>query len=399
MEQERCGSNDACKSAEPFPPSPAVFGLSPHVTRLGSRNSDMLGGRRHIKSEAVAMLQMTKQADQSISNFNPHTDSIITLNMTSFIKKVAIVGASGNMGSHTINELLRLGNHEVTALTRKGSNLSVPPAVNIIEVDYDDISNLTEALKGQDFLMITLSVTAPDHIHSNLVSAAGAAGIKYVMPNAYGFDFTNPDVVADIPVASKVYSYFPQIEELGMSHFSLVCSFWYEWSLGIGDLYGIDIREKKATFFDDGKTVINTSTWEQCGRAVAKILSLPVEGGDNSLEAYKNKSFYISSFRVSQRDMLDSVHRVLGTSDADWEIGYQPSKERYAKGMEAMKTGDRTAFAKAMYSRVFYPDGSGDYQSRRGLDNEVLGLPTEELDEATKRTVELVETGWNPFGQ
>ncbi|THX22627.1 NAD(P)-binding protein [Aureobasidium pullulans] len=318
--------------------------------------------------------------------------------MPSFLKKVAIVGASGNMGKHTITELLKT-DIQITALTRQGSNLSVPNGVSIKEVNYDDISSITTALEGQDFLMITLSVITPPGVHSNLVQAAAKAGIKYIMPNAYGFDFHNKALISDIDVASRFSKYSSEIEGLGMSHFSLVCSFWYEWSLGIGVLYGIDIREKKATFFDDGNTRINTSTWQQCGRAVAKILSLPIDGEGETLESWKNKSFYISSFRVNQREMLDSVHRVMGTEDKDWEISYEPTKKRYTQAVEDMKTGDRNAFAKAMYARVFFPDGSGDYESRRGLDNEILDLPTEELDEATKATVDLVESGWNPFGQ
>lgn len=52
-----------------------------------------------------------------------------------------------------------------------------------------------------------------------------------------------------------------------------------------------------------------------------------------------------------------------------------------------------------MYARVFYPDGSGDYESSKGLDNEALGLPHEDLDEATKRAVEMVNSGWNPYGR
>lgn len=51
-----------------------------------------------------------------------------------------------------------------------------------------------------------------------------------------------------------------------------------------------------------------------------------------------------------------------------------------------------------MYARVFYPDDSGDYETSKGLDNESLNLPDEDLDEATKRTVELVNSGWNPYG-
>jgi hypothetical protein len=178
----------------------------------------------------------------------------------------------------------------------------------------------------------------------------------------------------------------------------------YEWSLGLGEpCFGIDIKTKKATFFDDGNTKINTTTWEQCGTALAGLLSLkelPEDENDKSatVSSWKNKPFYISSFLVSQREMLDSVHRVMGTTDADWEITFEKSDERYAKGLADLKQGQRLGFARAMYSRNFYPNGDGDYESRRGLDNEKIGLQKGDLDTATKKTIELVGTGWNPFG-
>jgi hypothetical protein len=50
-----------------------------------------------------------------------------------------------------------------------------------------------------------------------------------------------------------------------------------------------------------------------------------------------------------------------------------------------------------MYARVFYPDDSGDYETTHGLDNEVLGLPSEDFDAATRKTIEMVNSGWNPF--
>ncbi|CAD0113025.1 unnamed protein product [Aureobasidium uvarum] len=317
------------------------------------------------------------------------------------------------MAKHTIDELLKSNSHSITALTRKGRNLSLPSSVTVIEVDYTSIEDLTAALHGQDFLMITLSVTAPPYIQSNLVSAAAAAGIKYVMPNAYGFNFNSAALIQDIPVAGMAQQTFSQIETLGMQHFSLVCNFWYEWSLGVGALYGIDIKDKTATFFDDGETVINTSTWKQCGKAVAKILSLPL----GELQKYANSSFYVSSFRISQREMLDSVHRVLGTSDEDWKIDYETTKHRYEQGNESAANGNPMGFAQgnlfflflflpgrrltletiAMYARVFFPDGSGDYEHNRGLDNEALGLQQEDLDEATRKTIEMVQSGWNPY--
>ena len=61
----------------------------------------------------------------------------------------------------------------------------------------------------------------------------------------------------------------------------------------------------------------------------------------------------MDSFRVSQRDMLDSLNRVLGTTDADWEIKYQPSPERYQEGIAELQKGIRTGLAKAMYMMCF----------------------------------------------
>lgn len=217
------------------------------------------------------------------------------------------------------------------------------------------------------------------------------------MPNAYGFDFSNQGFMNDIPAATGSLNHCKEVEQMGASYIAMVCSFWYEWSLGLGEpLFGLDIKTKKAVFFDDGKTKINSSTWRQCGRAVAALLSLP-EHGDVSLDTWRNKQFYISSFKVSQREMLDSIHRVTGSSDVDWEISYQKSEERYKQGMQDMQKGDHMGFARAMYSRVFYPNGDGDFEARRGLDNESLGLRKEDMDEATKRTVEMVEAGYNPW--
>jgi hypothetical protein len=62
-----------------------------------------------------------------------------------------------------------------------------------------------------------------------------------------------------------------------------------------------------------------------------------------------------------------------------------------------MKGGDRIGFAKMLYARAFYP-GDGDYESKKGLHNDALGLPKEDFDEATKMAVDLVAKG-GPFAQ
>lgn len=318
---------------------------------------------------------------------------------TSPIQKVAIVGATGRIGGAFATELLKTGKHTVTALTRADSTASFPDGAVVVKVNYDDEGSIVTALKGQQFLIITLSVRAPPDLHGKIVAAAAKAGVPHIMPNVFGQDarYAAARVSADDLLVRGSIQNFTDIERTGNKPFNLVCGFWYEWSLAIGDLgFGFDIKNRKVTFYDDGNTISTVSTWDQCGRAIAALLSLPESGAQPSLVDYKERPLYINSFQISQRIILDSLHRVLGTTDADWDIGYEPTPERYARGMAQLKQGDHTGFPRALYSKAFFKGGSGDHGSRVTLDNRVLGLPVEQLDFCTKRAVDMVESGWHP---
>ena len=191
------------------------------------------------------------------------------------------------------------------------------------------------------------------------------------------------------------------LKELGKSSYVAVSTgFWYEWSLAIPASHGFNLAKKELTLFDEGEVKASTSTWPQVGRAVAALLSLPVkaEGEDKEkcLENFRNKHVYVSSFTVSQKEMLDSVLRVTGDKISDWKITKEPAKGWYAAGIAAMKAGDRMGFVRMMYTRVYYDDGSGDYEKARGLVNGVLGLPKEDIDEATRAAIQCSKDV--PFG-
>ena len=176
-----------------------------------------------------------------------------------------------------------------------------------------------------------MGARAPPEQQTKLIEAAAAANVPWVLPNEWGYDKTHPGLFDDIPLGAKHTAYTAQVEKLGKSAWiGVTCGFWYEWSLGGGPYcYGFDIPNRAVTFFDDGNTRVNTSTWPQCGRAVANLLSLKIlpddddddDDADNGsacfLSRYRNQSVYISSFNVSQREMLDSVMRVTGTTVRD----------------------------------------------------------------------------------
>ena len=304
------------------------------------------------------------------------------------IRNVAIVGAAGQQGQHIVEELLKGGKHTVTAITRDNSSATPAPGINIAKVNYGDHASLVSALRGQDALIITMAVTAPPDTSEKLVRAAAEAKVPWILPNEWGIDGTNEKLGEECMLGPPAKAIRNLIEKLRVSSWiAVACGFWYEYSLGGSkDRYGFDFQKKEVTFYDDGNTKINTSTWVQVARAVTAILSMDASALQANLQ---NKYAYVKSFHVSQKDIFERVKVVTGTNDDDWKIDYQPSSERFVEGRDEMYAGNRAAFAKMLYARCLYPNGELDIESKHGLANEMLGLPIEDLDEYTKAAIKI----------
>ncbi|GMG16375.1 unnamed protein product [Aspergillus oryzae] len=248
----------------------------------------------------------------------------------------------------------------ITALSRKDSGNKLPEGVLVAPVDYDDEATLVAALKDQQFLIITMAPTAPRDTHSKLVQAAAKAGIPYVMPNGYGGDIEDIKLGEETLLGPVAKANRDEIERLGMQWITVCCGFWYDYSLAGGEArFGFDFDKRSLTIYDDGNTKNSTSTLSQVGRAVAK------------------------------NDMFESVKRVTGTIDADWTITHEDTKKRYEDGLALMKLGNMAGFGKMLYARAFYPDHPNDLSKK--AQNDLLGLPDESLDEATKVGINMVK--------
>ncbi|KAF2646630.1 putative oxidoreductase CipA [Massarina eburnea CBS 473.64] len=308
--------------------------------------------------------------------------------MAQHIRNVAIVGATGNSGKYMVNALLAKGTFKITAISRAGS--AAPPSeVHVATVDYSDPSTLVSALKNQDALIMTMSVTAPGDTTSKLIEAAAKAGVPWILPNEFGGDTDDPVVGTDTFMGPPKIKDRRLIESLGVSNWIAVATgFWYEHSLGGPGLYGINIPKRECVLYDAGEQRIDTSTWPQVGRGVANLLSLPITSEDKntaSLEDYRNRFVFISSFTLNQREMLAAVQHVTKTTDADWKITSMPAKDKYEDGKKRLFAGDRTGFGDLLYSRTFFPgENAMLYSVTKGSDNEKLGLPKEDLEEATR---------------
>ncbi|CAF1379471.1 unnamed protein product [Adineta steineri] len=130
------------------------------------------------------------------------------------VEKVAIVGGGGQVGKFIVEELLKIGKHKITALTREDSTSKMPPGVEIKKVNYDDPSSLVEALKGQEVLIITMAVTAPKEQQTKLIEAAAAANVPWVLPNEFGGNPTEVEMQKDSFIGEGKTKYRDHIEKL-----------------------------------------------------------------------------------------------------------------------------------------------------------------------------------------
>lgn len=90
--------------------------------------------------------------------------------------KVALIGASGMIGSRVLKELISRG-HKVTAVVRDSSRVPEERGVTAVTADVNDVSALERALRGADAVV---SAYAPPQGHEEQVSESTRAVIQAV---------------------------------------------------------------------------------------------------------------------------------------------------------------------------------------------------------------------------
>ena len=109
-----------------------------------------------------------------------------------YVENIAIIGAGGNVGRSIADALISEKRHKVTAITRPESNTALPSGFyDTKKAAYDDHAALVGALKGQEALVIIMSVFAPQDTQIKIASAAIEAGVTWIMPAEFGSDQVN----------------------------------------------------------------------------------------------------------------------------------------------------------------------------------------------------------------
>jgi uncharacterized protein YbjT (DUF2867 family) len=111
--------------------------------------------------------------------------------------KIVIVGAAGNVGSHTVDEALAQG-HEVVAFVRRPEAITARDRLTIAKGDAGDTAALAAAAVGADAVIVWLLGTLKDatflqRILPNIVAAIKQAKAgRLVLVSAFGSGDTAP---------------------------------------------------------------------------------------------------------------------------------------------------------------------------------------------------------------
>ncbi|EQB51695.1 hypothetical protein CGLO_08729 [Colletotrichum gloeosporioides Cg-14] len=280
------------------------------------------------------------------------------------IRRVAIAGATGNLGPAILTALRSSKRFDVTVLTRTGSSHQFPADVTVKYVDYDNPALLTEAVRGQDAVVSTLSVFGPD-VQKALVDASVTAGVKRFLPSEFGSSTENPKAQT-IPIFGTKLQLQEYLKAKAQSNptftYSLLfCGPFLDWGLSSGML--VDVKNKTAVLRDGGNVLFSASRLSTVGQAVVGILSHPAET--------TNRAVYVKDLDVTQSQII-SVAKEIDPSGT-WTIREAETEVEEQEALSGLKSGqmDIGVISKFLFRAIFGAGYGGKFDK---VDNELLGV-------------------------
>lgn len=136
-------------------------------------------------------------------------------------------------------------------------------------------------------------------------------------------------------------------------------------------IMGWDIENLRATLYDSGEQEFNCTNIATVADAVVAVLARP--------EATRNQNVYVSSFPLTQNQILESLERLSGKK---FQVIRASTKDLVAKGEEHLAQGQWfKAYIEVVSASCYAPWGFNQFGERAEKWNAILELPKESLDD------------------
>ena len=285
------------------------------------------------------------------------------------INKIALIGATGNLGPAILEGLLD-GGYEVTVLSREGSTstdslASSHPRQKITKVNFESVDSIASALKGIEGIVSNVASHALPS-QKKVIDAAITAGVKRFLPSDFGADLTL-EINRTIPFNMPKVDIHNYLKEKVKAHpdFSYTAVYngpFFDWCLNMG-LFG-NLKSHDVTLWDGGETKISVTTLASVGKAVAGVFK--------NLEATKNKDIGIADTTVTQKQIIEIVKGIDGK---EWTTKTASTAEAYQTGLDEMKKSEPdmgVAVINQLYKVIFSEELGPCFEDK--LDNDKVGL-------------------------
>ncbi|KAK4466016.1 hypothetical protein QBC42DRAFT_330574 [Cladorrhinum samala] len=327
------------------------------------------------------------------SNRIPLLNSFTTMSSQAPNRKVLLIGATGSIGSIILSAILSSPNPpSVTILKRTSSTSPLPPSVPVISLpSYDaasaPLSTLVPLFKGFDAIIscqTTLSVSNQLH----LIDAAIQAGVKRYFPSEYGLNNMRSDTQSLCPVFKEkgtVQRYLRDREDR-IEWTSVSCGTWLGWSFA-NNFLGLDVKNKKVKYWDDGEGRFSITTEENTAAAVVRAVT-------THWDETRNRNVFLSDVVTSQREIVDEIERQIGGGRGGVEK-FAVEKVRSEEEIERLKgrleAGEGIAVLGLIEAGLASGKFGTDFEKEEEVMNERLGL-------ASKGLAEIVREGLASLG-
>ncbi|KAH6655921.1 oxidoreductase CipA-like protein [Truncatella angustata] len=282
--------------------------------------------------------------------------------------RVAIAGATGNLGTPILQALLNAG-LSVTVLSRmdsSSSKLTPHPHLTIKEVDFGSIASLAPAMHGVEVVVSCVATMAIGGQNS-LIDASIAAGVKRFIPAEFGMDSANT-LAMQLPVcapkaATQRYLAQKALSNPGFTWTAIANGLFLDWGLKMGLI--LNVAEHTATLYNGGNVPFSATNLADVARAVLGVIS--------HREQTANRIVYVHSARVTQNQLIRYAREKDGkpwnTTIKDTGEVQRESMAELAKGLEADVDAAMLGFC---FCGSFNSEYGCDFSEH--LDNELLDI-------------------------